>query len=270
MRAVSGTPANGNAGVPDSPEAVQAERLARARSRSVFIATPIARQPARQYTFSLAKTLVHLAQLSIRCWMQQVVGNSNLPRARNELVASFLASDYTDLLFIDDDMGWQANDVVRLLASPRAVIGGIGCKKVMCADTDPQKWCLRTLGGQIRQDDMGAIEVEAVGTGFLKIERSVFERMQLIHPEWKRRGWPNMPAPTREQYYEFFRFSHEGEEEFGEDIGFCREYRSMGGTIWIDPTIKLIHVGEHEYTGNLEALLEALPEQRVSPIGALE
>ena len=244
----------------------QTARLAHARTRSVFIATPVARHPVRQYTFSHSRTMVHLAQLGIRSWMQQIIGNSNVARARNELAAWFLASDYTDLLFIDDDMGWEPNAVVRLLASEQDVIAGVGCKKVLCADTDPAKWCLRVLDGPITQDAMGAIEVEGVGTGFMKITRSVFGRMQNMHPEWKRRGWPKMPAAVRAQYYEFFRFSSEGEDEFGEDIGFCRTWRALGGTVWIDPTIKLVHVGEHEYTGNLDALLEALPEQRVSTL----
>ncbi len=206
---------------------------------------------------AMAKTHMHLAHLGIRSYMQQVIGNSNLPRARNDLSAAFLASDYTDCLFVDDDMGWQPNDVVRLLASDKDLIGAVGCKKVMCPDTDPAKWCLRMLPGDIHQDDMGAIEVEAVGTGFLKISRVVFERMIDEHPEWKRRGWPNMPEKARAWYYRFFSFDPEDPDEIGEDIGFCREWRRLGGQVWIDPTIKLLHVGEHEYTGDLEALLTA-------------
>lgn len=240
----------------------QEARLTRARSRSVFIATPIARHPVRQYTNALGKTLVHLAELGIRAWIQQVIGNSNLPRARNELVAAFLASDFDDLLFIDDDMGWHPNDVLRLLASEQELIGAVGCKKVMLPDTDPEKWCLRGLPGPLVQDDMGAIEVKAVGTGFLKISRSVFARVAMAHPEWKRNGWPKMPEAVRAHYYQFFRFDPNDPEETGEDIAFCQEWRALGGSVWIDPTIQLLHVGEYEYTGSFEALLEAQEEDR--------
>ena len=256
-----GTPAGGSAGTPE-----EQARLARARSRSVYLATPIARHPVRQYTFSLAKTLVYLAQLGIPSWMQQIVGNSNVPRARNELAAGFLASEYDTLLFIDDDMGFAREDVLRLLASEHDVIGGVGVKKSIRPDTDPERWCMRRLNGELHQDEMGAIEVEAVGTGFLKITREPFERMRAEHPEWKRRGWPNMPAEVRACYYEFFRFGNEGEDEIGEDVGFCREWRRLGGSVWIDPTIKLDHVGEYVYNGNIEALLEALPTELVTPL----
>lgn len=241
-------------------------RLDRARSRAVFICTPIARHPVRQYTVALSKTLVHLQQLGIKAYVQHVIGNSNLPRARNELVAAFLASDYDDLVFIDDDMGFEPNDLVRLLASNQDYIGAVGCKKVMRPDTDPAKWCLRLLNRAFAQDEMGAIEIEAIGTGFVKITRGVFERMIEAHPDWKRRGWPTMPEEVRAQYYQFFRFDPNDVEESGEDIAFCREWRALGGSVWVDPTIRLIHVGEYEFTGNLESLLEALPAERITEL----
>lgn len=209
---------------------------------------------------SLGKTLVHLQQLGIQCWIQNVVGSSNLPRARNDLVAAFLASTYDDLLFIDDDMGWSPNDVIRLLASDKDLIAGVGSKKVSRPDTDPNKWCCVSLPGPLVQDEMGAVEVAAVGTGFVKISRAVFSRMMMAHPNWKRRGWPNMPEAARAFYYQFFRFDPDDPDEPGEDIEFCRAWRALGGTVWVDPTIKLLHVGEFEYTGSFEALLERAPE----------
>lgn len=239
------------------------ERLARARTRRVYIATPIARHPCRQYTTSLLQTCLRLRDEGIEAWVQNVVGSSNLPRARNELVAGFMASDYTDLLFIDDDMGWEPSAVFRLLASEQPLIGGVGCKKVMLPDTAPDKWCLRTLpGGRFHQDEFGAIEVEAVGTGFVKITREVFAELAAAHPDWKRRGWPNMPEQAQAHYYRFFRFD-DGPDEFGEDIGFCRDWRALGGRVFVDPEIKLTHVGEMEFSGDFTALLQPEADEKL-------
>jgi hypothetical protein len=238
----------------DRPE--QGNRLTRARSRSVFIATPVARHPVRQYTSSLMRTISLLGALGIRCYVQNIVGSSNLPRARNELVAAFLATDYTDLLFIDDDMGWDAQAVVRVLASDKPVVAAIGAKKVERDDEDPAKWCFMAAPeAEYAQDDMGNIRVWRVGTGFLKIERRVFEEMALRHPEWKRSGWANMPDDAKRWYYRFFAFPDDPDET-GEDFFFCNNWRAMGGEIWMDPTIRLTHVGEKEYSGNLTALLQ--------------
>lgn len=235
---------------------VPGERLERGRRKSLFIATPIARHPVHQYTVALNRTVVLLAQLGIPAYVQAVRGNSNLPRARNELVAAFLASPYSDMLMVDDDMGWEPNDVLRLLASDQPVIAGVGAKKSLRPDTDPTKWCCRVWKDRpIEQDDMGAISVAAVGTGFIKVHRSVFESLAAAHPEWKGNGWDNMPAAARQHYYRFFRFP-DGPEEWGEDFHFCQTWLDHGGAIWIDPTIKLVHVGEFEFTGDFTALLQ--------------
>jgi hypothetical protein len=233
-------------------------RLARARSRSVLIVSPVARAPVLDYTASLAETAAHLTATGIRFALRFVVGSSNLPRARNELVAQFLASDFTDLLFVDDDMGWRPEAVVRLLASERPVIGAVGRKKVEKPNSDADVWCCRfepeALAQGFVSDDMGAIRIAAIGTGFLKIERRVFETLIAAHPEWKRAGHEGMSQEVAAQYYKFFRFD-DGEEEKGEDFYFCDQWRAAGGEIWADPTIWLSHTGVKAWSGALAEIL---------------
>lgn len=237
-------------------------RLERARSRSVMICTPVARSPCLEYTLAFAETSVHLLQTGIRQMSQFVVGSSNLPRARNELVARFLASDCDDLVFIDDDMGWKPEAIVRLLASDKDVIGGVGRKKVDKPNSDPNVWCVhfpQEAEGRLDQDDMGAVRVLALGTGLLKISRSVFECMIAAHPEWKRDGHDGMSAEVRAKNYQFFRFDPDDASEMGEDFVFCKRWRDLGGTVWMDPTIWLAHVGQRSYSGCISELLVAQP-----------
>jgi hypothetical protein len=247
---------------PELP-ADQAERFARARSKSVMICTPVARAPVRQYTLSILDTMLTLERAGIRCSLQWVVGNSNLPRARNELVAEFLASDCTDLLWIDDDMGWKAGDVIRLLASDQEFIGGVGRKKTPdTSDHALETWCCRLfLDRPVRQDEMGAIEVQGIGTGFLKISRRVFDAVAAAQPELKRPGLASMPPAVRARFYSFFRFLDEpGHPMMSEDIAFCESWRRLGGTVWADPEIELVHVGDREFTGTFASLLVARSE----------
>lgn len=241
-------------------------RFARARSRKVMIGTPVARAPALEYTLAFAETSVHLDRSGIAFASQFVVGSSNLPRARNEIVARFLASDCTDLLLIDDDMGWAPEAVIRLLASDKPVIAGVGRKRVDKPNSDPEVWCFAPLDGArlVQDDDMGAIEVNAVGTAFMKIERAVLEAMIAAHPTWKRDGHDQMPEPVKAKYYQFFRFDPDDTMELGEDYVFCRRWRDLGGRIYIDPTIALSHVGSKTWTGCIAELLQAAPEQRAA------
>ncbi|WP_316172419.1 hypothetical protein [Bradyrhizobium sp. SZCCHNRI2049] len=248
-----------------SPET--AARLDRARQRSVMICTPVARNPVWQYTAALASTLLFLQEQGIRCTFQFVVGGSVIHKARNELCAHFLMSDYTDLLFVDDDMEWSPNAVLRLLASDKPLIAGAGRMRVQKPNSDPAVWCWRPLlrAGQLRQDEMGAIEVKGVGAAFMLINRRVLHDMATRRPEWKRVGAPDWPQDLRDHYYEFFRTGEEGSDvEFGEDYVFCNRWRAMGNEVWVDPTIRLGHVGSFNYAGALEdAVLVAAPPAQI-------
>ena len=226
-------------------------RLDRARQRSVMILTPIARAPAWQYTMAFAETCVMLERLGFRYSCRFVVGSSNLPRARNVLAARFLAAGFDVALLIDDDMKHTANDVLRLLASEQPLIAAVGRKKVDKPNTDANVWCCHFWGDakeRLAQDEMGAVNVPRVGTGMMKIDRSVFAAMIAAHPDWKRDGDPEMEPEVKANYYRFFAY---GEDEGGEDFRFCDEWRALGGEVWIDPSIKLGHVGEKAWEGRI-------------------
>lgn len=246
-----------------------AERLARARQRSVMICTPIARNPAWEYTASLASTLLYLAEQGVKVTFQFVVGGSVIHRCRNELAAHFLASDFTDLLFVDDDMQWAPASVLRLLGSDKPLIGGVGRMRVQKPNTDPAVWCWRPLrdgADGLTQDEMGAVEVAGVGAAFLLINRRVFADMAAAHPDWKRPGAPDWPEDLRAHYFEFFATTEADEHgELSEDYGFCHRWRQMGAAgdknrVWVDPTIRLGHVGSFNYAGAVEELLIAAEE----------
>src|ERR1043165_4666319 len=117
--------------------AVKAAIFERLKTRSVMIATPSA-HPALEYAQSLFTTASELTAKGVRANLMTINGSSHLPKARNHLVAHFLAGDFTDLLFVDDDMGWDPDAVIRLLASDKPVIGAVGRKK-----SDKVEWCPR-------------------------------------------------------------------------------------------------------------------------------
>ena len=226
-----------------------------------MICTPVARNAVWQYTAALASTLLFLQEIGIRVTFQFVVGSSVVSKARNELCAQFLASDFTDLLFIDDDMEWSPNGVLRLLGSDKPLIGGVGRMRVQKPNSDPNVWCWRPLHnerGELRQDDMGAIEAKGFGAAFMLINRRVFADMIEAHPEWKRSGADDWSPELRAHYFEFFRQNHEGQHgETSEDYVFCDRWRTLGNSVWVDPTIRLGHVGSWNFSGAVEETLVA-------------
>jgi len=222
------------------------------KSRTVMICTPIARAPVWRYTVALAETCVLLSQLGIRLHYRVVIGSSNLPRARNVLVARFLASDATDLMFIDDDIGWDQVDVVRLLASDQPLLAAAYRKKSELFDNVAGWTCqflpAATEGFNI--DAAGNIEVASVGTGFMRLHRQIFEQMIGERPDWKGTGdLDELSTTERQLYYRFFIYD---DQDRTEDYVFCDRWRALGGRVFIDPSVHLTHVGEKPYNGAIK------------------
>lgn len=236
-----------------SDDEVQKQRLKHARTRKVMIATPVHDGFEEPFVSSIIPTVRLLDQLGIRHEERWQVRSSNLPKSRNVLAATFLASDCDDLLFIDSDMEWQPGDVVRLLASDKPVIGAVGRRK-----DDELVFCCRLKkpdgdSVQIRQDDMGAVEALRVGTGFLKISRSAFAAIVQCRPDLKSDGDDAVTDDIRPHYHRFFQF---GPDDQGEDYFFCDLFREVGGEVWVDDTIELGHTGKKTWRARLRDVLE--------------
>lgn len=232
--------------------------FAHLRGRRVAILTPIYRDPSYEYERAIFATMAACQQFGIGFGIKQVHGDSLIARARNQLTAWFRSSPAQDAFFIDADMEWQPNDFLRLVASDQLVIGAPYRRRIMeIPESDPLSWTVRFLSDSqdgIREDKRQALEVEGVGTGFLRIRREVFEQLIAAHPDWKAPGSPLMTQQERDNYYRFFRFPES--EDRGEDYFFCQEWRKLGGTIWVDPLTSIGHVGTHVYRGDFRKLLK--------------
>jgi hypothetical protein len=155
-------------------------------------------------------------------------GNTEISMAREAIVRRFLDSDCTDLVFVDDDVCWEAGALLSLLDRPVDLVAGIYPKR-----TEPLSWPVGWLEGSDLQAVDGLLEVASVPTGFLRLTRACLERMQAAFGAAM-----------------FDNIRHET-GRYSEDISFCQRWRSIGGKVWIDPEIHMAHVGYHGFTGRL-------------------
>lgn len=174
-----------------------------------------------------------------------ISGCSVVSRARNLLVSDFLASECDTMLFIDADMTFDPDDIFRLLAwsHNKGIVGGIGCARKKQAtyytqlDTDED--------GDIVMNAMGLVRAKSIGTGFMMVQRRVVETLVQSHPEWE-----YYDASADRKLHSVFDFKSTPKGYIGEDYLFCERARAHGFEVWIDPTIKLGHMGMHEFEGD--------------------
>ena len=180
--------------------------------------------------------------------------DSLITRARNNLVAQFLASDHTHLFFLDADIQFNPHSLFRLALADRMVTVGAYPTKSM-----PPRYVIDFKEGE-ECDDLNFIEVLHAGTGFMCIKRECLEQMKEAHPELKYRseleigGYSSDAVAAlgeeavekiKDNTYRFFDTSvHETSHTYlSEDYTFCERWNKLGGKIWLDAGSKIDHVG---------------------------
>lgn len=163
---------------------------------------------------------------------------SLIARARNEMTATFLESDYTHMMWLDADIEFTPEDVASLWNLEADVAVGIYPMK------KPEKcWYAAWVDGELVKDldrFSGPIEVDYAGTGFMLIRRSCIDKMIEAYPETKYEG------PNGEVYALYNTPVVEGHFD-SEDYHFCRKWRALGGKVLADPSVRLIHHGAYAF-----------------------
>lgn len=161
------------------------------------------------------------------------ISDSHPGRGRNRAAANFLASGCDYMLFIDSDIIFTPQHIEMLMESAEPILAGIYCLK--CEEVKP---CLQTLPGHQPLATGGIIEVARTGTGFLRIHKSVFEKLKETTLEYVNHGRPE---------WDFFASGVVDKEWLSEDWYFCDLARKAGFKVMVDTRIQLGHEGNIVY-----------------------
>lgn len=176
------------------------------------------------------------------------LGNAMIADCRAQIVADFMGSDCTDLIFIDSDVMWGKGDLLKLLEYPVEFVAAVYPQR-----KDPINYCVRWLEDRKElwaDPETGLLEVDGVPAGCMRLSRSVIEKMIDVYPEtefWCQR----VPNEKAWDLFGGYRSKDNPRIKFGEDYSFCRRWRDIGGQIWIDPRMKMGHVGFKTFVGSI-------------------
>jgi hypothetical protein len=261
------------------------------KGKRLMVATPCyGGQTTALYTQSMLKLQSECARYKIEMVLLAITNESLITRARNDLVYHFLKHKdargvFEYIMFIDADIQFEADHVIRLIVHNKDIVtGAYPMKLINYNNIENKALPVTTLvkltteyavnpkfteeeAERARNSDQperitlqvknGLIEVLDAGTGFMLIKRGVLEQMITAFPEIKYvRDMTSLNADgsidrTTDTQYALFDGSidEESRRYLSEDYTFCRRWQKIGGRIWTDPEIVLNHVGTHVFRG---------------------
>ena len=255
------------------------------QKRKIMVCTPMyGGMCGGQYAKSCSDLAILCTQYGVELKFFYLFNESLITRARNYLVDEFLRSDMTHLMFIDSDIGFDANDVLALaaLAEPgddKEIICGPYPRKTIAwekiksavdkgfADENPNELD-KYVGdfvfnpvegvGELRIDQ--PVEVLEGGTGFMMIQRSAFDKFKEAYPDYS-----YVPDHVRTKHFDGSReilmyfqalIDEDSKRYLSEDYMFCQWCRKIGIKIWMCPWMQLNHMGSYMFGGSLVDLAQ--------------
>jgi len=240
------------------------------------------------YVYCLMNTIEVFKKYGIELIVEFCRNDSLVSRARNNLIAKAMNNPrMTHIMFIDNDITWDAIDILKLIVSEKNLIGGVyplkrynwesllKDKQNEKSSNMIQKWIDKKNNSQFKNSisDENAIQfnmvnyninyvdkilniekniakVKHLATGFMMIRRNVIEKMSKAFPSTKYVDDVHFLKPEENEFaYALFDCGVEEGHYFSEDWLFCHRWSKMGGSIWIDVTISLTHTGIEDYRG---------------------
>ena len=256
------------------------------RQKHIFIATPCyGGQIGEPFFRSMLKFTLLCNKYDIPYTVSTLANESLITRGRNTLTSFFMENEHaTHLFFIDADIEFQPEDILRAVAYDKPIVVGAYPKKAINWDSiihaarADQKEDANTIEGHssnyvvnfdFLKDDKGnrthqvqiidnLVLLKDAGTGFMCIKKETIQQLFDAHPELKYVNDINVDQKFEPFMYALFdtMIDPESRRYLSEDYTFCRLWQEQGGQVFLDPRTALNHVGHYTFRGNIRKLFQ--------------
>jgi hypothetical protein len=254
------------------------------QSRSLFLGVPMYGGMAHMHFITGVVQLTRkCAEIGIRLETYFLANESLVQRARNTVVDQFLQSDCSHMIFIDADIGFDADSVIMMLAmmaddGPYHVLTApcpkkaISWEKVKLAmdkgfGADDPAQLANFVGdfsvnfkevpdGQAFTVDLQEpFAVSEAGTAFMMIKRATFDRLKTAFPDSAyvsdlRRSPGFDPNRMMHAYFDCS-IDPVTKRYLSEDFHFCRTVWKAGMSVHMCGWMQLTHTGAYTFGGSL-------------------
>ena len=225
-----------------------------------------------KYMSSIVKLQLLLIKEGIQLYLDTTENESLVHRARNVAVGRFMQkTDCEYFMFIDADVDFEAESVVRLLKSgydisvacyPKKVVMWEQAAKAVEGGDDRNMAMLSSslvvnFGAQKIAVENGFIPILDGPTGFMMIKREVFKKLEEKFPElWCKNDHQNRDFDDCHACFDCL-LDPQTKRYLSEDYAFCRRWQQCDGKIYADINTTLGHVGNLPFSGCLNDRLKA-------------
>ena len=240
---------------------------------NIFVATPMyGGQCTGYYTQSLLTLGPVLNQNGYDMAYSAMFNESLIQRGRNALAHGFMQRpECTHLMFIDADIKFNPQDIIKMIEADKDIICGIYPKKEINwvevekavkegVPTDRLKTRtasvvvnLKDYAGSVTVPVSEPVEIFNGGTGFMLIKRSTFETMKSVVNSYNNDVLFLDGGISNDRITEYFACAIEPGTErlLSEDYFFCWKAREAGLKVWAAPWAQLGNFGSYLFEGGL-------------------
>ncbi len=218
--------------------------------KKVVFCVPTLTRPYQQLLDALEASVPLLVEYDH--YMVNEIGCPYISGARATMLRKALDVKADIIVFLDHDVSWRPDDLLKLIETEGDVIAGLYRFKYSdkieymgVLDDDENGF------PKVRED--GCIKADRVPAGFLKITRNAVNRFMQDYPHLMYGDACNPSVDL------FNHGAHKG-AYWGEDYAFSRNWTDAGGEIWIVPDLTLTHHSKDEaFEGNYHEFLLRQP-----------
>jgi hypothetical protein len=187
------------------------------------------------FAFDLAKLVGYTVGTTHNKVVIYTSSGTLLSAQRQDLARDAIDAGCTHTMWLDSDMRFPKDTIIRLLARDESIVCGNYAKRRF--PTEPIAVKKRVDGDDVKfvnrvyteDDSTGLVEVDYCGMGVMLVKTEVYKSME--YP-WFAIPW----VPAAEDY-------------IGEDVWFCRRAAEKGHKTYIDQDLskEIHHIGTFEY-----------------------
>ena len=197
------------------------------------------------YCNALINTIKMGIELDIEIIPMWVSFDALLQRARNDTIHIALETNCDDLIWIDSDIEWQPEQFFKLLNYQVDVVGGTYRKK-----GDEEVYVLRQLIKKSPDLETGLIEVEGLGTGFVRFTKAAMQHLWDISEPYID---PKDDKERRMIFDVVIQTVGGIRQMVSEDIHAFNKLKDGGFKVWLDPEITCNHIGPYKFVGDFNS-----------------